>query len=147
MRRIAVRAIIVREGKLLCVQLKAKDGAKQEDMFWCVPGGGLDDYEDIQTGLERELLEETGVKPVIGALLYVQQYKTDQQEYLEFMFHVQNAEDFVDINLHSTSHGAVEIHEIAFVEPATSNLLPLFLRSTNIEQDIVLGVTQYFNNL
>lgn len=36
---------------------------------WTLPGGGLDFGEDPETGLRRELLEETGLVGEVGALI------------------------------------------------------------------------------
>jgi ADP-ribose pyrophosphatase YjhB (NUDIX family) len=51
--------------------------------FWCVPVGGINSEESLIEGLERELVEELGVKPEVGELLHIQQYKTDKREYLD----------------------------------------------------------------
>ena len=71
-RRITVRGVIYKDGKLFCQELKNADGTGRG--FWCVPGGGLENGESLVEGLHREMIEETGVKPVIGKLLFVQQY-------------------------------------------------------------------------
>ncbi len=65
-RRLAARAIIVKEGKLLCLRQKAYRGYTSD--YWCVPGGGIDDGESLTDALSRELIEELGVKPQIGEL-------------------------------------------------------------------------------
>ena len=55
--RISVKAVILnREGKLLCVQ-------EDEEMWWTLPGGGLEYGEDYQLALQRELAEELSVDP------------------------------------------------------------------------------------
>ena len=85
-RRIAVRGIIINNGRLLCVRLKAPITSNSKD-FWCVPGGGLEDGESILDCLDRELTEELGIKRVAGRLLYIQQYKygeRGEKEELEF---------------------------------------------------------------
>jgi len=94
---------------------------------WCLPGGGLDEGESLLAGVEREMIEETGVEPKIGELLYVQQFAYNDKDYLEFFFHVTNADDYVNVDLSKTTHGAHEIAEIAFVDPASTNILPKFL--------------------
>ncbi len=50
-----------------------------------LPGGHLDYGEDVISCLVRELVEELGVKPEVGNLLYISTYldkKKDQ--YVEF---------------------------------------------------------------
>jgi 8-oxo-dGTP diphosphatase len=52
--RVAVKAIIIRDRKILFV----KDN---EDIGWSLPGGGVDHGEDLNTALMRELSEEINV--------------------------------------------------------------------------------------
>ena len=65
-RRINVRAIIYKDGKLLAVKHKHGDNISH---YYAVPGGGLDPQESLIDGLARELHEETGIDAVIGNLL------------------------------------------------------------------------------
>ncbi len=124
--KIAVRAMVVHQGKLLCVRLKAYEGVAAGG-YWCLPGGRLDHHEGLVEGLRREMIEETGVKPEIGELLYVQQFVHDDTDALEFFFHVTNGKDYLNVDLLQTTHGALEIEQIAFVDPAKIRILPLFL--------------------
>jgi len=139
MRRISVRAIILHKGNLLCVRLKPYQGALSvsKDEWWCLPGGGLDEGEPLLDGIRREMLEETGIEPTVGNLLYVQQFTHGDKEYLEFFFHVTNAEDYLDIDLSKTTHGAVEIEAIGFVDPKAITILPEFLNT----EDLALQAT------
>lgn len=130
-RRITVRGIIVKDGKLFCQRLK-KDGGRVND-YWCTPGGGLDPYETLEQGLKREMIEETGVAPTIGKLLFVQQYNDDEWEYLEFFFHVTNPDDYRAIDLESTSHGLIEVDSYDFIDPKAHYVLPAFLASIDLD--------------
>jgi 8-oxo-dGTP pyrophosphatase MutT (NUDIX family) len=47
-RRVNVRAIIFKEGKLFAQQLKVNGGI---NAFWSTPGGGLDPNESLIDGL------------------------------------------------------------------------------------------------
>ena len=98
-----------------------------------MPGGGLDEGEALIPGLEREMAEETGVRPDVGNLLYVQQFTYNDKDYLEFFFHVTNSEDYLHIDLSKTTHGAEEIAEIGFVNPAATKILPEFLTTELLE--------------
>lgn len=147
-RRIAVRGIILKDNKLLCLRLKPYNDMPNQGTFWCVPGGGLDDDEPLTKGLERELIEELGVKPIIGNLLYVQQYRTDKREYLEFFFNITNTSDYLGIDLTKTSHGSIEIEELKFVDPKTTNILPTFLTKEPLSEIVLSNTpTQIFNYL
>ena len=133
-RRVNVRGIIWREGKLLAVKHKNDDGSEVD--YWATPGGGLDPHEPLVAGLEREIAEEMGVAARVGKLLFVQQYpceKPGTSEELEFFFHVENPEDFAGaIDLAATSHGMAEIVRVEFITPADELLLPRFLSHIDI---------------
>ena len=147
-RRLSVRAVVVHKGKLLCVRLQPNAArVSQPATYWCLPGGGLESGEDLISALEREMVEETGVRPQVGHLLYIQQFQDDKAEYLDFFFAVTNGADFVDIDLAQTSHGAKEIAEIGFYDPKRIYLLPKFLSQVSLESDIQAGQTRYFNYL
>ena len=86
-RRVNLRAVIFKDGKLFCQRLKNSHTLHDSD-FWCTPGGGIDFGESLYEGLTREMIEETGVKPVIGNILFIQQFMDGEREQLEFFFHV-----------------------------------------------------------
>lgn len=146
-RRIAIRAIILDDGELLGVRLKPTEQAPNNGSFWCIPGGGLESGEGLLEGLKRELIEETGIEPEIGNLLYVQQFQDGQNEHLEFFFHVTNYGDYMAVDLTKTSHGAQEIQEIGFVDPKTTAILPAFLTERQLAEDAQKGMTHYFSYL
>jgi ADP-ribose pyrophosphatase YjhB (NUDIX family) len=127
--RINVRGIIFKEGQIFAQVLKKPTG---ESTFWCTPGGGLELGESLHEGLNREIIEETGVTPEIGKLLFIQQFNDDQGEQLELFFHIKNADDYQTINLAQTTHGDMEINRCSFVDPTSVNLLPDFLQETDI---------------
>jgi len=148
-RRVAVRALILQDGKLLCVRQKHYFEAVFTDItnFWCLPGGGVDAGEALLPALEREIIEELGVKPVIGNLLYVQQFLYADMEHLEFFFHVTNATDYAQVDLSKTSHGAVEIAELEFIDPAHKSVQPEFLSTENLPAQAAAGTAKFFSYL
>lgn len=148
-RRISVRAIVVHEGKLLCARLNHYNaaGTKEVTGYWCLPGGGLEPGEGLVDGMRREMLEETGIEPAVGNLLYVHQFDHNGREWLEFFFHVTNAEDYLHINLSKSTHGQHEIAEIGFIDPKAYNVLPELLTTEPLEQRIAAGRTTFFSYL
>lgn len=129
-RRIGVRGVIWRDGKLLAVKHKGKDDRPKD--FWAIPGGGLDPGEPIEEGVRRELREELGMEAKVGRLLFVQQFRSsrsDCSEELEFFFLIDNPEDFTTIDLASTTHGAQEIAACEFIDPTIEVMKPGFLHT------------------
>ncbi len=129
-RRVCVRGLIYKDGKLFGQKLHNSNGD-----WWCTPGGGVDPMESLHDALIREMVEETGVKPVIGRLVLVQQFAAKgntshgEDELLEFFFLIENADDYEVIDLENTSHGTLEIAEFGFVDPTEKNMLPAILQT------------------
>lgn len=148
-RRVAVRGIILHNGKLLCVTLKkhAHKPLNGKDNYWCVPGGGVDVGEPLIPALEREIVEELGIQPVVGNLLYVQQFVYDGIEQLEFFFHITNAEDYLQVDLDKTSHGNIELDRVEFIDPGSSPVLPAFLRVESPVEQAGGSAPKFFNNI
>ena len=133
-RRINTRGIIYSNGQLFCQQLLKT--SQSDNPYWSTPGGGLDDGESLTDGLRREMIEETGIAPVIGRLLFVQQFHDQTQEHLEFFFHITNADDYKTIDLGASSHGEIEVANCGFIDPTTANLLPSFLQTVDLAASI-----------
>lgn len=137
-RRVNVRGIIINEnGEIFCQKLTANTGKGRD--FWCTPGGGLEMGEGLLDGLRREMIEETGVKPEIGKLLFIQQFadtnpssKHGVCEQLEFFFLITNWQDYQNIDLEKTSHGVEEVAECGFVDPKTTRILPSLLTEIDL---------------
>lgn len=146
-RRTNTRGVIYKDGKLLSQELApAADGTTYDWLM--LPGGGLEDGESLHQGLHRELIEETGVAPKIGKLLFVQQFNDGTKELLEFFFHIENPDDYLNLDIAATTHGLLETVRTEFVDPRAHNVLPDFLQSEDITKyiDGTLPVSIY-NNL
>lgn len=133
-RRTNVRGIIYRDGKLLVT--KFRQGDNTESNHWGTFGGGLDIGEPVKAGLHREMIEETGIAPKIGQLLFIQQFNDDEKEYFELFFHIENVEDYEKIQLEATTHGLLELTRSEFVDPKSNYILPAFLSEIDIEAHI-----------
>lgn len=131
-RRVNVRAIIVKDGQLLAV--KHRSDERGEAPYYAVPGGGLDPQESLTDGLKRELREELGVEAQIGRLLFIQQFPSGRKGYeeeLEFFFEVTNVDDFLNVDITSTTHG-YELAVCELVTPSAVTLYPVFLQSVDL---------------
>jgi ADP-ribose pyrophosphatase YjhB (NUDIX family) len=139
-RRVNVRGIIYKDDKILAQKLlPGIDGAARN--YWCTPGGGLEENESLIEGLTREMVEETGIVPKIGKLLFIQQFQDNsghrEKEQLEFFFNIENVDDYKVIDLSKTSHGLIEIQTTDLINPKTSYILPKFLQTIDIHDYVV----------
>src|SRR3989339_250568 len=104
---ITVRGIILHDDKFLLVKMPHNN-------FYCLPGGKLDFNEGIEECLERELVEELGIKPKIGRLLYVNNFiLKGTEQCLDFIFEVKNGKDYLDLENVNRTH-AFELSEICW---------------------------------
>lgn len=106
---IRCRAIILHEDKLLVVR------HTKESVFAALPGGHLEYGEDPVSCMKREIVEELGIEPVIGRLLYVNSFVDgDVCHSIEFFFEVKNGYDYIDCDKLVRSHSH-ELSEIIWV--------------------------------
>jgi 8-oxo-dGTP pyrophosphatase MutT (NUDIX family) len=68
--RLAVRALILHEGRLLLVN--AYGGGVSD--LWCAPGGGVEAGTSLPDNLVREVHEETGLTVAVGAPALVNEF-------------------------------------------------------------------------
>lgn len=116
-----VRGVVVHNGRLLCVQQNGHP-------FWCLPGGKVDPGESVEAAFKREMIEELGVEPEIGELIYVHQFSHDDgRHFIEFFFRVINSEDYLAVDLAATTHGELELDAVDFVDPRQEDMRPGFL--------------------
>lgn len=124
MGKMGARGIVEHAGKFLLVRNVVSPD------FWCLPGGGIEPGEDVMSAIKRELIEETGVEPDVGNLLYIHQIKSSGGYGVpEFLFHIKNGKDYVSLDITKTTHGEAELAEIGFVDIAAVTLLPQFLKA------------------
>ena len=67
--RIAVRAVIVHDDRLLLV-----NAYRGRTDLWCAPGGGVEPHFSLPDNLRRELREETGLEVTVGAVCLVNEF-------------------------------------------------------------------------
>lgn len=132
-RRLTVKArgLAYLNGKVFAQRHKPYGDEMSRD-WWCLPGGKLEPGEAIEEGLVRELVEETGVQPEVGRLLFVQQFSDDDANYIEFIFQISNPADFIEINLSETINGEQEIDECGFVDLGEVGFYPKFITELDL---------------
>ena len=147
-KRINVRGVIFQDNKLYCQKITPVP-EDPNTHYWCTPGGGLEADEPILQGLEREIVEETGVKPKIGKLLFVNQFNNknhERGEQVELFFLIENPSDYLAVNLATTSHGQIECEKSDFINPSTNCVLPDFLQTIDIQSYITNNLPVFIKN-
>lgn len=110
------------KGELLCVKSKGKP-------YFSLPGGTSEGFEDYTATAKREGLEELGVEPKLGNVIFVQQImEQDGNLRSSVAFAVHNYEDFYNIDITKTSHGAAELDACEFIDIHTEDFMPVKLR-------------------
>ncbi|WP_386683939.1 NUDIX domain-containing protein [Loktanella sp. R86503] len=82
--RIAVRAIILHQGRLLLVNAYAG----RADL-WCAPGGGVEAHASLHDNLIREVFEETGLTIAVGPPALVNEFHDVERDFhqVDIYFH------------------------------------------------------------
>jgi len=71
--RVVARVMVLNgDGELLLC--RSRDGSA-----WVLPGGTLEPGEDLRSAAAREALEEAGVAVTVGALAYVQEFRSSRR--------------------------------------------------------------------
>ena len=83
--RLAVRALIVKDSRLLLVNAYRDPRAD----LWCAPGGGVARGSSLHANLIREVHEETGLTISVGALALVNEFHDPAGSFhqVELFFH------------------------------------------------------------
>lgn len=137
------RGIIVHDGKLLVVR------HSKNTKFVALPGGHLDWGEDIITCIKRELVEELGIEPEIGQLLYVHTFtdNNEKNQSVEFFFEIKNSSTYIDYDKQSRTHA----HELAEIIWVTGNediqILPEEIKKDLQNGTIIRNSTKYISQL
>ena len=87
--RNSVKAIIIKNDKLLCIRKSDNDG-----YYYLLPGGGQEKNETFIETVKRECFEEIGAEIKVLKFLYIREYigknhefkNTDNNHQVEFMF-------------------------------------------------------------
>lgn len=74
--RLSVKAIIVREGRILVLRCRDAEG-----VWYALPGGGQQAGETLEQALRRECAEELGCEVRMGSLRFIRDYISNNHEF------------------------------------------------------------------
>ena len=72
--RLAVRALILHQDRLLLVNAWPDIPAGGQSDLWCAPGGGVEANTSLPENLAREVREETGLSVAVGPPVLVNEF-------------------------------------------------------------------------
>lgn len=75
--RLAVRAVLVHENRLLLVNA----WADPKSQLWCAPGGGVEMGQSLPDNLAREVMEETGLTIQVGPPCLVNEFNDPAKDF------------------------------------------------------------------
>lgn len=135
--KIRCRGIILHDRKLFIVK------HTRGNEYYATPGGHLDHGEDPRECIVRELVEELGVEPILGELLYVYTFiDKDGRQSMEFFFEILNGEAYLQVSEEATHKD--EIVESRWVAPTDIfTLLPQEIESDFREGNLLHDKTRF----
>jgi ADP-ribose pyrophosphatase YjhB (NUDIX family) len=114
--------------------------------YFALPGGHLEWGEKVKDCFKREIIEELGIEPEIGRLLYVNNLTIESGEgkqSVEFFFEVINSADYLDITKLNGTHKN-ELFEVLWIgKNEDKEIRPLQLQ-IDLNNDSILSDTVRF---
>lgn len=148
--KVAARALIIEEGKLLVMTYQDEKGS------WCVtPGGKIEQLETLGQGLRREVHEELGIEVHAGDIVYVRELLgktakvlhggiTEQTHQLEIFFRCKR-EGEIKLG-HALDNFCTGYDWVAIEDLEDRGFFPKVL-ATRLANDISTGFTPHNNYL
>lgn len=103
-------AIYKNKDEILLMQTK-------ESPYWTLPGGVINADESTKAGLERLVIEQTGIKPVLTDILVFAEHNGKPQTAIDVVYGVQNATDFKTLLLQKHIQTITTLDDIGFTKP------------------------------
>lgn len=127
--RNAVRAVIIRDGRILLIRKEYEDGSQR----FALPGGAQDTGETLTAALDRECREEIGAAVMNASLLHIADWFKQRdtvppstRHLVEFLFACEVEESYTPHNGYHPDRHQVEV---LWIELDRLDSIPLWPRS------------------
>ncbi len=107
---IRATGICIKDDAVLLVDQSFKDMPR----FWSLPGGKVEEGEELHEAIIREIKEETGIDVVVERLLYVTQRFIEQKHIVQVIFEVKYLKGVPGKNLKLTN--SEQVHKVEFIK-------------------------------
>ena len=137
--KVAVGAVVLRGGEILLVRRRFKPSAGK----WAIPGGHVEEGEELEKALVRELLEETDLRAVRWRPLSITEYI----EYInneEVRYHYVIIDFLVDVE-NGLPKPNEESYETRFFKLKNSLKLDLTISTRKLIQALLTNKPKPFN--
>ncbi|OAA31601.1 hypothetical protein AT15_05880 [Kosmotoga arenicorallina S304] len=135
---VSVRGVIVENGKILVV----KHAHSNRPPFWCFPGGRVEDDETLSQALQREMIEETGLKVKVENVVYTQEFV--QERLLELFFLCKIESGKAKLGSDPDNPGPPILVDLLWASPEELLSMPVYPR--NLVHMIAAGNLQQINH-
>lgn len=131
MKRVSVRGIVETEKGLAVIFRRKIKGDKKVE-YYVIPGGGVENSEDLETALKRELEEELNIEVNIKDLAF----KIETEDRIEYFYNCEYISGSFELNGEEIERNTKEnYYEPTFISVDKIN-----------EMSIAEEVKTYFNN-
>lgn len=130
MKRICVRGLVVKNNKLAVI-FRRKINEEKIEEYYAIPGGGVEDGENLEEALKRELKEELNIEVNIKDLAF----KTETDDRIEYFYNCEYLSGTFELNGEEIERNSLE----NYYEPT------FILIEKISEFDVMDEVKEYFN--
>lgn len=134
--RVRVNGILVQQSSILLVNILSPT---REKPFWTPPGGGVEFGETMESALEREFIEETGIQIKAEKLLYVSEYVKPPWHAVELFFLCKQEGGSLitgsDPELSETQQMIMDVQFLPIKDLHQIDLIPQFLQKELLNPD------------
>ena len=116
--RVSTKGLVIRDGRMAAIKLR-----DENEEWFIMPGGGVEDEELLPGAVEREIAEELGIKVKCGELLFVVEGLHGEKFHrVDMVFEC----EYVGRDENAALHADTNQVGVEWLDIASLNTLPLY---------------------